>query len=99
MKTNLSASFASFLLLISRLNLRPDDGGSTSPSVSRLSADAKFEGRFRVRSEAVLKVTEAVEGLLCAPSYFEVLRIAVWGRSGTLTVVSGEVLKSTDFET
>ena len=99
MKTNLSASFASFLFLIFCLNLRPDDGESTSPSVSRLSADAKFEGRFRVRSEAVLNVTEAVEGLLCAPSYFEFLRIAVWGRSGTLTEVSGEVLKSTDFET
>ena len=97
MKTSLSASFASFLFLMFLCILRPDDGGSTLASVSRLSVDAKFEGRFRVRSEAVLKVTEAVEGLLWAPSDFELLRIAVWGRSGT--EVLGEVLKSTDFET
>ena len=99
MKTSLSASFASFLFLMFLCILRPDDGGSTLASVSRLSVDAKFEGRFRVRSEAVLKVTEAVEGLLWALSDFELLRIADWGRSGTLTEVSGEVLKSTDFET
>ena len=98
MKTSLSASFASFLFLMFLCILRPDDGGSTLASVSRLSVDAKFEGRFRVRSEAVLKVTEAVEGLLWAPSDFELLRIADWGRAGTFTEVSG-VLKSTDFET
>ena len=63
--TNLSASFASFLFLMLCLTIfRPDDGGSTSASCSRLSVDAKFEGRFRVRSEAELKVTEAAEGLL-----------------------------------
>ena len=97
MKTSLSASFASFLFLMFLCILRPDDGGSTLASVSRLSVDAKFEGRLRVRSEAVLKVTEAVDDLLWAPPDFELLRIAVWGRSGT--EVLGEVLKSTDFET